>query len=337
MYTYYVEFSLIMARRTISKSELIINSDGSIFHLHLLPGQLSEKIILVGDPERVTLVAKHLAPVEVDVRNREFHTVTGYHNGKRVSVVSHGIGTDNIDIVLTEIDALFNINFETRQVNPDITILTLIRVGTSGSLQPYLPVGSHCISEVSIGLDSVLHYYGGADRVIDNFIASDFVKKVSWNLRCGHPYAVHADEELVSRFADLEVIDESHITIDESGMAMMSDDAHNDFTLDSDPNRIVIHRGMTLSAVGFYGPQGRELRLPLASPDLNSQIERFSHDGRRVTNYEMESSALTGLAALFGHKSVTICTIIANRFIKTALPNYQHALDNLIIVVLNRI
>lgn len=169
--------------RIISKSELIINSDGSVFHLHLLPGQLSDRIMLVGDPERVTLVASFLNSVEVDIRNREFHSVTGDYNGKRVSIVSHGIGTDNIDIVLTEIDALFNIDFETRKIKTDITVLTLIRIGTSGSLQPYLPVGSHCMSEVSVGLDTVLHYYGGSDGVIDHDISQKFMDHVHWNPR----------------------------------------------------------------------------------------------------------------------------------------------------------
>lgn len=171
--------------RRISKSELIINDDGTVFHLHILPGQLSEKIVLVGDPERVTLVTGFLDSVECDVRNREFHSVTGLYKGKRVSVVSHGIGTDNIDIVLTEIDALFNIDFDTREIKRHIQVLTLIRIGTSGSLQPYLPVGSHCISEVSIGLDTVIHYYHGSDTVIDHDISDKFIEHVHWNAKYG--------------------------------------------------------------------------------------------------------------------------------------------------------
>ena len=169
--------------RVISKSELIINDDGSVFHLHLLPGQLSDKIVLVGDPERVTLVASHFDTVEVEARNREFHCITGSFNGKRVSVVSHGIGTDNIDIVLTELDALFNIDFTTRKIKSELQTLTLIRIGTSGSLQPYLPVGSHCISAVSIGLDTVLHYYEGGDQVIDHDISDQFIEHTKWNTR----------------------------------------------------------------------------------------------------------------------------------------------------------
>lgn len=169
--------------RVISKSELIINDDGTVFHLHLLPGQLSDKIVLVGDPERVSLVASHFDTIEIEARNREFHCITGSYGGKRVSVVSHGIGTDNIDIVLTELDALFNIDFKTRQVKNEIQTLTLIRIGTSGSLQPYLPVGSHCISAVSIGLDTVLHYYEGGDRVIDHDISNQFVDHTKWDTR----------------------------------------------------------------------------------------------------------------------------------------------------------
>jgi uridine phosphorylase len=169
--------------RVISQSELIVNDNGSVFHLHLLPGQLSDKIILVGDPDRVTMVATFLDSVECDVRNREFHSVTGSYKGKRVSVVSHGIGTDNIDIVLTELDALFNIDLSTRQVKDSLTVLTLIRVGTSGSLQPYLPVGSHVISAVSVGLDTVLHYYSGSERVIDEDISEKFMEHLNWNKR----------------------------------------------------------------------------------------------------------------------------------------------------------
>jgi uridine phosphorylase len=169
--------------RVISESELIINKDGSVFHLHVLPGQISDKIVLVGDPDRVTVVGNYFDTIECDVRNREFHTITGMYKGKRLTVVSHGIGPDNIDIVLTELDALFNVNFQTRQANNILQVLTLIRIGTSGSLQPYLPVGSHCISEISIGLDTVLAYYKDSQRVFDEALLSKFVEHVAWNPR----------------------------------------------------------------------------------------------------------------------------------------------------------
>ncbi len=291
------------AMKAIPSSELILNPDGSIFHLHLKPEQLSDKIILVGDPERVTMVASHFDTQECEVINREFHTITGTFRGKRITTLSHGIGTDNIDIVLNELDALVNIDFKTRTLKDVLKQLTLIRVGTSGGLQPSLKVGSYCISEKSIGLDSVLNYYSGRNEICDSIFEETFIKQIDWPQEWGKPYVIDADEELVSRFKNID-------------------------------NMV---KGVTVSAVGFYAPQGRELRLPLAYPQLNEKIEAFRHNNYCITNYEMESSALAGLARLMGHKAMTVCTIIANRMNKDATPNYKSAIDDLIQIVLEKI
>lgn len=289
--------------KNFPESELIVNPDGSAFHLHITPGQLADKVLLVGDPERVSLVASHFDTIECDVQNREFHTITGTYKGKRITTLSHGIGTDNIDIVLNELDALANIDFATRTEKVDFHQLTLIRVGTSGGLQPFLKVGSFCIAEKSIGLDTVLHYYGGGNNIRDYEFEAAFKQQTDWQIKLGAPYVVHADEELVARFEGVENI----------------------------------VKGVTISAIGFYAPQGRELRVPLAFPDLNRKIEAFKFEGDCITNYEMESSALAGLARLMGHKAMTICTIIANRLTKDATPNYKSSVDDLIEIVLERI
>ncbi|WP_243346458.1 nucleoside phosphorylase [Parabacteroides sp. FAFU027] len=285
------------------ESELIINPDGTAFHLHIKPEQLAEKVLLVGDPERVTLVASHFDTIECDVLNREFHTITGTYKGKRITAMSHGIGTDNIDIVLNELDALANIDFDTRTEKPDFRQLTLIRVGTSGGLQPFLKIGSFCIAVKSIGMDTVLHYYSGGNDIRDFEFESAFKSQTNWPVKLGAPYVVHADEELVSRFENVE-------------------------------NMV---KGVTISAIGFYAPQGRELRIPLAFPDLNKNIEAFRFEGDCITNYEMESSALASLAHLMGHKAVTVCTIIANRLTNEATPNYKSSVDDLIRIVLEKI
>lgn len=283
-------------------SELMINDDGSVFHLHLRPEQLADKVILVGDPARVDTVASHFDSRECEVSNREFHSITGSYHGKRLTVVSHGIGTDNIDIVLNELDALANIDFATREERASLRSLTLVRIGTSGGLQPHVPIGTYVISEKSIGFDGVLNFYAGRNRVSDLAFERAFCDFVGWHPQWAAPYVVDADSELVQRIGQGEMV-----------------------------------LGVTISANGFYGPQGRELRLPLAVPDLNRRIEAFSYEGKVVTNYEMESSALAGLARLMGHHAMTVCCIIANRRAGEANVGYKGSIEGLIEKVLERI
>ena len=285
-------------------SELIINPDGSIFHPHVRPEQLADRVILVGDPGRVPLVASHFETRECDIQSREFHTITGTRKDKRITVVSTGIGCDNIDIVLNELDALANIDFGTRRENPVLRSLQLVRIGTCGGLQPDTPLGSFVCSEISIGFDGLLNFYGGRDAVCDLGLEQAFLTHMEWSGSTGisHPYAIHADRELVERIAGEDMI-----------------------------------RGITISAPGFFGPQGRELRIPLADPQQNAKIESFSYDGRRITNFEMESSAVAGLSRLLGHHATTVCMVIANRRAKEANANYKNSIDTLIETVLERL
>lgn len=285
-------------------SELIINPDGSIFHLHVRPEQLADRVILVGDPGRVPLVASHFETRECDIQSREFHTITGTRKDKRITVVSTGIGCDNIDIVLNELDALANIDFGTRRENPVLRSLQLVRIGTCGGLQPDTPLGAFVCSEISIGFDGLLNFYGGRDAVCDLGLEQAFLTHMEWSGSTGisHPYAIHADRELVERIAGEDMI-----------------------------------RGITISAPGFFGPQGRELRIPLADPQQNAKIESFSYDGRRITNFEMESSAVAGLSRLLGHHATTVCMVIANRRAKEANANYKNNIDTLIETVLERL
>ena len=286
----------------IPESELIINGDGSIFHLHLKPGQLADKVILVGDPARVDDVASRFDSVECNVSNREFHTMTGLYKGKRGSVVSHGIGTDNIDIVLNELDALMNIDFKTRTINPVFQQLTLVRIGTSGGLQPYVPIGTYVAAEKSIGFDGVIYFYADNEKVRDCPFEKALQEQLKWKLENVHPYVVSADVSLVEQITGNDII-----------------------------------RGVTIAANGFYGPQGRTLRLPLYDPELNKKIELFDYDGFRITNFEMESSSLAGLAALMGHRAMTVCCIIAGRVDKNMNTSYKGSMQNLINMVLDRI
>lgn len=287
--------------KRIAESELIINSDGSVFHLHIRPDQLSDKIVMMGDPSRVSLTASFFDSIECEVSSREFHTITGMYKGKRITALSHGIGTDNIDIVVTELDALANVDFETRLVKKDFKQLTMVRVGTSGGLQPHCPIGSFVVSQKSIGFDGVINYYAGREKVAEQDFEDAFKKHVNWSpLHCS-PYVVSADQGLV----------------DQIGHDMI--------------------KGVTISAIGFYGPQGREVRLPLADPDLNSKIESFRFGDHSITNYEMESSALAGLGMLMGHKAMTVCAIIANRVALESNANYKGSIEDLIKVVLDRI
>ena len=291
--------------KTYPESELIINPDGSIFHLHVRPEQLADKVILVGDPGRVALVASHFESKECEVESREFRTVTGTYQGKRITVLSTGIGCDNIDIVMNELDALANIDFATRTDRPEHRTLELVRIGTCGGLQPFTPEGTFVASERSIGFDGLLNFYGGRDQVCDLPFEAEFVQHMAWkgNQCIPHPYVVRANAELIDRIAGEEMV-----------------------------------RGVTIAAGGFFGPQGRRLRIPLADPQQNEKIMNFvSSEGKRITNFEMESSALAGLSLLLGHKAMTCCMVIANRVAGKANPNYKNSIDNLIRLVLERI
>ncbi len=283
-------------------SELVINNDGSIFHLHLKPENLADKIILVGDPGRVSLVASHFDSKECEVSNREFHTITGKYKGKRITALSTGIGCDNIDIVMNELDALANIDFATRTEKPEHKTLTLVRVGTCGGLQPYTPEGTFIASVKSIGFDGLLNFYAGRDEASDLKLEAAFKEHVGWNLKMGNPYVASANEELINRIAGDDMV-----------------------------------RGITVACGGFFGPQGRQLRLPLMDPDLNQKIESFKYDDLQVTNFEMESSALAGLSTLMGHKAMTCCMVIANRVAKKMETEYKGDIDGLITRVLDRI
>ena len=288
--------------KSFPDSELILNADGSVFHLHLLPGQIADTILLVGDPGRVDMIAALLSDVEFRIANREFVTVTGQYKGKRISVVGTGIGTDNIDIVLNELDVLVNVDLETRTEKPVKTVLTLIRIGTCGGMQADLIPGTFLISEKSIGFDGLLNFYAGRDAVCDLDFEAAFRAQMNWTDSLGHPYVISASSELIERIGRNEM-----------------------------------KRGVTISANGFYGPQGRELRIPLAKPDMNALLESFSYKGYRITNYEMESSAVAGISALLGHKAMTVCVVIANRLAKEVTPNYHQAMEILIETVLERL
>lgn len=284
------------------ESELVINSDGSIFHLHLKPEQLADKVILVGDPGRVNLVASHFDSRECETTNREFHTITGQYKGKRITALSTGIGCDNIDIVMNELDALSNIDFTTRTEKAEHRALTLVRVGTCGGLQPNTPTGTYIASVKSIGFDGLLNFYAGRDEASDLQLEAAFKKHVGWNLKMGNPYVASADPALIDRIAGDDMV-----------------------------------RGITIACGGFFGPQGRRLRLPLMDPNLNEKIESFEYDGMRVNNFEMESSALAGLATLMGHHAMTCCMVIANRRAKKMETDYKGDIDGLITSVLERI
>lgn len=285
-------------------SELIINEDGSVFHLHLKPEQLADKVILVGDPGRVPLVASHFDTKECEVESREFKTITGSYKGKRITVISTGIGCDNIDIVMNELDALANIDFGTRYEKENLKSLEIVRIGTCGGLQPYTPVGTFICSEISVGFDGLLNFYEGRNAVCDLPLERALLNHLGWtgNMCAPAPYAIHADSEMVERIAAKDMV-----------------------------------RGITVACGGFFGPQGRKLRIPLTDPHQNEKIESFEYLGRRITNFEMESSALAGLARLQGHKATTVCMVIANRVAKEANTGYKNQIDDLIKSVLERI
>jgi uridine phosphorylase len=286
--------------KMIGKSELILNNDGSIFHLHLKPGNLATDIILVGDPGRVDVIAGFFNHIEFTCQNREFKTVTGQYKNKRISVISTGIGTDNIDIVLNELDALVNIDLERREPKKEKTQLNIVRIGTSGGLQGNLPVNAFVVSEKSIGFDGLLNFYANRYHFCDTEFEKVFKDYVEWGIDLPSPYVVDASETLLSKFE------------------------HVEFT-----------KGVTISAPGFYAPQGRELRLPLAYPKLNRKIETFGYKGLKITNFEMESSAIYGLSKLLGHNALTVCLIIANRVTLQANESYHDKMKTLIRHVLN--
>lgn len=291
-----------MGNRVIPASELIINGDGSAFHIHLTPEQLRDKIIMVGDPGRVDMVAALFDTIDYDVSSREFHAIGGTYKGKPLMCISHGIGSDNIEIVVTELDALANIDFKTRTVKPQHRTLTMVRVGTSGSLQEHIHAGDCVVAQKGIGTDGILNFYAGRNAVCDLVFEDRLVRHTGWMKSWAAPYVVDADDELCRRIAGTDMI-----------------------------------KGYTMSAVGFYAPQGRQIRLPLADPALNEKIESFRFDDRPITNFEMESACLQGLARLLGHKAVTACCIIAERRLTKANTDYKPAVRHLVEMVLDRI
>lgn len=283
-------------------SELIINEDGSVFHLHLRPDQLASKIILVGDPGRVSLVASHFESIECDITIREFHTITGTYKGKRITVLSTGIGCDNIDIVVNELDALANIDFTSRTQKSEFRQLEMVRIGTCGGLQPHTPVGTYVCSQKSIGFDGLLNYYAGRNEVCDLDFENAFTHHMQWNPQKGAPYVIDNNTELLDRINQGDMVN-----------------------------------GVTIAAGGFFGPQGRKLRIPLEDPNQNDKIMSFEYKSHTITNFEMEGSALAGLSRLLGHKAMTVCMVIANRRAKEANTAYKNSIDDLIEKVIERI
>ena len=290
-----------MQQRVIPSSELIINSDGTIFHLHLKPEQLADTVIMVGDPARVAMIAAYFDSVECEASNREFKSVTGSYKGKRMTVMSTGIGIGNIDISVTELDALANIDFATRTIKSDFRRLTLVRLGTSGALQADIEVGDIIFARTSVGFDSLLGYYAGRNEVCDLEMERSFMEHTQWSNVLAPPYFIDADQELWEHFKDS------------------------------------VKEGITIAAPGFYAPQGRYVRLQPADCNLNEKIESWRYDGRRITNFEMEGSALAGLAKLMGHRATTICTIIAQRVAKQAQPEYKPFVERMIRMALDKL
>ncbi len=288
--------------RIIPPSELIINDDGSVFHIHLRPEQLRDNIIFVGDPGRVDMVASYFDTIDYNVSSREFHAIGGTYKGKPLMVISHGIGPDNIEIVITELDALANVDFGTRTVKKEHRTLNIVRIGTSGSLQEDLHIGDFVIAEKGMGFDGILNFYADRDRVCDLDFEKQFCEHTQWNPTWAAPYTVDADRELVEKIG------------------------RDDMT-----------RGYTIAAVGFYAPQGRMVRLRLADPDLNAKIESFRFHGRPITNFEMESACLQGMAKLLGHKAMTVCCIIAERRANKSNPDYKPKVRRLVESVLDRL
>jgi uridine phosphorylase len=289
-------------KRYFPPSELLINDNGAVYHLGVKPEQLADKVILVGDPNRVPKVAAFFDEKECDISAREFRTITGSYKGKRITVVGTGIGCDNIDIVMNELDALANIDFTTREEKETFRQLEVVRIGTCGGLQPYTPTGSVICSVKSIGFDGLLNFYEGRNDVCDLEFEEAFTKHLNWSPQLGAPYTIDADPTLVEQIAREDMV-----------------------------------QGVTISCGGFFGPQGRRLRVPLAYPKQNELVESFEHNGWRITNFEMESSAVAGLSRLMGHRATTVCLVIANRLAQSADIDYNAKMKELIETVLERI
>lgn len=285
----------------IAESELIINSDGSIFHLHIRPEQLARNVILVGDPGRVAMFKPYFQTLECEGASREFVWATGVYNNSRITVLSTGIGTDNIDIVMTELDALANIDFATREVKPEHTTLNVVRLGTCGALQPEIPLGAFILSHISIGFDGLMNWYANREEVTNVDMEQAFMKHMNWPKDLPTPYFVSASQKLIDLFADSTV------------------------------------RGMTISSPGFYGPQGRVVRQGLAMPNMLEDIESFRYEERKITNFEMEGSAIAGIAGHLGHEAITVCCAIAHRYLKDANTDYKPRVAQLVKLVLDKI
>ena len=288
----------------IPESELIINNDGSVFHIHLKPEELADNVIMVGDPSRVDMIGEYLTDIEFRHESREFVSITGKRNGKRITALSHGIGPDNIDIVMTELDALANVDFNTREVKPVHKALNILRIGTSGALHADIPLGSYVLSHISVGFDGVMNWYGNREKVTIPAVEESFKKHMNWLDVLPSPYFVKASPKIIDLMKDVTI------------------------------------KGVTISAPGFYGPQGRVVRVPLAMPNMLEDIEsfRFSEAGEdyRITNFEMESAPLAGLAAQLGHNASTVCCIIANRYLQSSNPDYKPAIRKLVELAVDR-
>ncbi len=288
----------------IPESELIINGDGSVFHIHLKPEELADNVIMVGDPSRVDMIGEYLTDIEFRHESREFVSITGKRNGKRITAISHGIGPDNIDIVMTELDALANVDFKTREVKPVHKSLNILRIGTSGALHADIPLGSYVLAHISVGFDGVMNWYANREKVTIPAVEEAFKKHMNWLDVLPSPYFVKASPKIIDLMKDVTV------------------------------------KGVTISAPGFYGPQGRVVRVPLAMPDMLENIEsfRFSEAGEdyKITNFEMESSPLAGLAAHLGHNASTVCCIIANRYLQSSNPDYKPAIRKLVEIAVDR-
>lgn len=285
----------------IPESELIINSDGTVFHLHMKPEELADKVVLVGDPGRVEILKSFFDEIESEGCSREFNFVTGKYNGKRITALSSGIGTDNIDIVMTELDALANVDFATREVKKEHKSLSIMRIGTCGAIRPEIPVGSYILSEMALGFDGLLNWYQDSESVFEKDIEAEFVKFMDWKHRLATPYFVSSAPEIVEKFKD------------------------------------DVFCGITMSAPGFYGPQGRTVRLKPVYDTLVDRLEHFSFNGHHITNIEMESSAIFGFSKMLGHKASTICLVVANRYCLESNPDYKPLMNGLVKLVLDRI
>jgi uridine phosphorylase len=285
----------------IAASELILNPDGSVYHINLKPGQIANDIIFVGDQNRVEKITKHFDSIEFTTQKREFKTQTGTYKGKRITVMSSGIGPDNIDIVMNELDALVNVDLETRTVKKELTSLNIVRIGTSGSLQADIPCDSFVMSQYGLGLDNMLRFYL-IDDISETEMEEAFIAQTNWDMRKGRPYVIAGSKTLEKR-------------------------------LESDK----IFKGFTGTAGGFYGPQGRVVRLGIQDPELNSKMDSFNFKGTRMTNLEMETGAIYGLGKLLGHNCLSLNAIIANRATGTFSEDPYKAVDELIVYALNKL